>query len=166
MLSSFFTKGQELKYLVSGKTTMSDIIAIFYPKDLGSSMDIDTTQWRVSLIRERRNFKQFTDVEKNRFQKELEDCSEEDLQILKTIGILYYIDKDFQVITFTVSIHIKYLDKMPKLEKKIYEYARKHDDMSYLKPYVIVSDDFRGGLMKLRIMGWVKKPNAWTMENN
>jgi len=103
LLCSFSTEGQGLKYLKPMKES-TDVSTSFHPMDMKSALDLDTKQWKFSLLGEGKNIKSLNDAEKNKFQKESVGCSEEDLEILKTLSISYYIDKDFQVVTFTVRI--------------------------------------------------------------
>jgi len=155
---SFYVKGQELVYFEPLKG-FTETMKSFYPKNRVSPDNVSSTGWKFSLLKEGKNIKSLKEVEKNKFQEESLGFSTEDLEILKTVAITYYVDKDFKVETYMVKIPNKYVDKFPRLEKKIYDYACKHEDMSYLKPYFIIPEDFTGSMIRLGMLWWLNDNN-------
>jgi len=120
-----------------------------------SPLEVNTVGWKNSGVIEVDN-KGLKLLEWPRLQNFFKDLSDEDKEIIKGTSYLLYIDKHFKLVTFIANINAEDIGSFHRVEKKIYEFARLHDDVSDYIPYFEFEGEFTGIALRLPL-SWLDK---------
>ncbi|MCD7977723.1 MAG: hypothetical protein LUG51_11410 [Tannerellaceae bacterium] len=83
------------------------------------------------------DFESLKAIMKKQFLPLFENCTPEEIDILKQLRILYFFNENYKLTDFSgIILSTEYKYSFSKIEKYVYDYICLHEDMSYIDPYV------------------------------
>lgn len=147
LLVSFPAATQEFHYFKLVETP--DIIANLEVKDMPLTK-LNLLNWRSSYFRDA-DWDKIKELERDKYQNIFKNCSTEEVEALKKNKNTFFLDNQLNVLSINLAISSNYLSQFSTIEEKVYNYIQLHPDLSYLKPYLLIPEDFTGASFRISL---------------
>jgi len=147
---------QNLKYYRFEQTKKSDNLEKFvlYPIDKIDSPTLFEKGWRhtaISMV----DHESLGEAMKTKFSNLVSSLTAEEKEVLKSVTLWVYLDLDLQIATYKVNVKKELFSSFGPLEKRVYDFLVKMNDMSFIKKHCVIPDGFTGTIYTLSLRNYL-----------
>ncbi|MCD7914031.1 MAG: hypothetical protein LUG96_01400 [Tannerellaceae bacterium] len=84
------------------------------------------------------------------------DLSGEERDIILQTKYLFFYDRDFKLMNVSITLPVDYTNRFHLVEKRLYEFTKRHADMHMFKPYLTFSGELKGVVIRIPL-SWLEK---------